>query len=267
MFREWPKELAKEHEKQQSGLNSQNGQQAIVICHLSLWSIGYLQGRHLSDHSSPFDFSGALFQQRRLASSAFLSVISLAAAQVHFYSLVSVMQNNSFSICSSFWLFLPRHIIPYLSTLNFILSPIMPSPSMIWAPLCLIIRFGDLLCLQKLSFADLKFFLAGPLGGSLASVTQRQLCKCRKKHIGHGSVRFLENTVTPKPSSNPPHSGLPSCHVPTIRVSLTVHRLQLRFFMPSSLASIAFRNLNFFFFFSVHHFFFKVGYNCFTLLY
>jgi len=106
-----------------------------------------------------------------------------------------------------------------------------------------------------------KILLAGPLCESLVSVTQRQLCRGRKKHVEHGSVRFLENTVTPKPSSNPPLTGLPSWCVPTLRVSLTVHRLQLWFFMPSSLASIAFRNLNNFFSFfqSIFFFFFKWG--------
>lgn len=118
---------------------------------------------------------------------------------------------------------------------------------MIWAPLCLITRLGDLWCLQKLSF---KILLAGPLGGSLASITQRgctwQLCRGRKQHIGHGLVRSLclENSVTPQPSPTLPHPGLSSCPAPTLRVSPTIHRLQLRLFMPSSLASAASRNLN-----------------------
>lgn len=43
------------------------------------------------------------------------SLSCLATAQVHLYSLVSGMRINSFSSCSSFWLFVPITIIPHLS--------------------------------------------------------------------------------------------------------------------------------------------------------
>lgn len=98
---------------------------------------------------------------QKTVSTACPSVNTLAASPGHFYSLVNVMQNDSFSSCSSFWLFVPRHIIPHLSALNCILSPIILSPSVIRTPLSLIAKLGDLWCLQKLSFADLNSFPQG----------------------------------------------------------------------------------------------------------
>lgn len=56
-------------------------------------------GRCQPGHSPPSDFPGVLLQRQRLSSQAFLSVNTLAEAQGHSYSLVSVMQTNSFSSC------------------------------------------------------------------------------------------------------------------------------------------------------------------------
>lgn len=147
---------------------------------------GACAGTWKAGHFPPSDFSGVLFQQWRLASPAFRSVNSLAAAQGYFYSLVSVMQTNSFSSCSSFWLFVPGHIIPHLSTLNCILSPIIPSPSMIWAPLRLIAKLNDLQCLQKAVICRFEILLAELFGGLLTSITR--LCTGRKDQRDQGGL-------------------------------------------------------------------------------